>query len=452
MGYSWLNFRTAKRNLLDLFAQPHDSTGFWTDLEMGIYIKEALRTWQAAAQYHRDQDTFSTSPTVPIYDLTQTLTNGLLAQTVTDVQVYQGMLYQLMETPVEELSPNTLTEQFIPQDLIDALQRSRDQFLVESGAFLTQVSLGPGAPTNGRVTLADSVIDIRRATWRPTGGSFRFLHRSDEWTAGAYIPRWQSTPGTPSTYSFYTAPSVGLTLIPVPSTAGTLQLLTASTGPALSNPPTPLPAGTVLGIPDDWAWVVKWKALADVLSRSGEATDSNRTQYCQKMWETGTGLARMADSVKQVAFGSSIMNLLTFDELDSYNPGWMNTPGTPTTVALGGLNLVGLSPVPNAVITITIDVVQNMPIPVLDTDFIQVGREVWDTVLKFAFHLGMFKVGGQEWEETFPMAEELFTRAMEFRERDAAEALDLAWLSSRLARQQPPEKIFGAQSKALVTA
>jgi hypothetical protein len=68
-----------------------------------------------------------------------------------------------------------------------------------------------------------------------------------------------------------------------------LDLITVDQGAALT-------AGvpTILGVPDDWAWVVKFGALADVLSLDGLAADPARAAYAKARWEQGVQQARTA--------------------------------------------------------------------------------------------------------------------------------------------------------------
>jgi hypothetical protein len=94
------------------------------------------------------------------------------------------------------------------------------------------------------------------------------------------------------------------------------------------------------------------------------------------------------------------LHIDSLSALDSFNAGWENLQGVPWISGWVGRNLLALSPVPNGVYSISVDSVRNMPVPVVDGDYLQVGREYVDTILDYAQHLASFKMGGQEFQNT----------------------------------------------------
>ena len=44
---------------------------------------------------------------------------------------------------------------------------------------------------------------------------------------------------------------------------------------------------TLLNLPNNWGWLAKWGALADLLGRESETTDRQRADYCLKRYQQG---------------------------------------------------------------------------------------------------------------------------------------------------------------------
>jgi hypothetical protein len=140
---------------------------------------------------------------------------------------------------------------------------------------------------------------------------------------------------------------------------------------------------------------VKWGTLADLLAQDGEATDANRAQYCEQRFQEALDFARQSAVVLQVQLNGVATEPVTLADLDVFMPGWQLTAGPPTAIAIAGMNLIALGPVPDAFgpYSATFDLVQNFPVPVLDNDWLQVSNDVIDVLLDYAQHLSLFKEG-----------------------------------------------------------
>ena len=154
LSYSWLTFAQARTELAARLSDPNKT--FWVDAELGIYIVEALRTWNSLAQFYKDRDSFSTAANTQWYDLTSVLALGLRSYNVTDLQLLTEIEYQLIEPPTG--ATWTGSEMFTVQDILTALQRRRDQFLNETGTVITRSTQGVSAPTEGRVSLGQGIM------------------------------------------------------------------------------------------------------------------------------------------------------------------------------------------------------------------------------------------------------------------------------------------------------
>ena len=95
--YNWATFMFAKSELARRLYDPGET--FWTDTELGIYIQESLRTWNALTGYWRGDFTFPSRQGVTWYDLTDAtnLPNTLRPFTLHDTDLYTQLQYHLLE-------------------------------------------------------------------------------------------------------------------------------------------------------------------------------------------------------------------------------------------------------------------------------------------------------------------------------------------------------------------
>lgn len=397
---------------------------FYVPAELTLYIQEALRTFNALAQYWRDEFLFTPTDDVQWYDLTQ-VPNTLRPYTVEDTDLYTVMEYQLLE-PVAGNYPATGTTwtgtgMFTISDLMNAVQRRRDEIYSVTGCAITKTIL-PLTPNETRTVLADNVIDVRRVAYSPApvgsafggggfgGGGFggnnlqappNVLYPDDVWGYEAFESNWTTqTPGTPSSYAMSAQPPLSFDVDVPPAVAGQYEVLTVNAGPQLT-----VGTPTLIGIPDDFAWVLKWGALADLLSKESEAKDAARAAYCNKRYQQGLALLTNAPAALAMRVNNVPVWIDAVRSADMYDTTWQGQPaGVPQRVYVAGLNLIALSPQPDdSNLSIAATVVQNAPIPVADTDFLQCGRDDYDVIIDYAQHLALFKNGGAEFTETIEL-------------------------------------------------
>ena len=364
----------------------------WVQAELFVYIREAIRTWNAWTSHFRDQASFNTVVGQAFYDLPTELST-LRPQTVTNWELVTDLQYALMEPPAAG-GTWTGTDQFTLEQLSNAIWRRRDQFLRETGAVLTRsetVYVAPAA--SGRIALDEAILQVRRAAWQPTLTTFRVpLLRADEWGANHYTPAWPSSSEPPSAYSVSVTPPLTLQLIPPGSSLdGTLDLVSVNKGATVNEL-----VSASLEIPDDWAWVVKYGALADLLGGDGLAIDPQRAAYCESRWANGVEMASAASVVLAARINGSPCTVGSLNEADTYSPTWQLVSGTPRQVLIAGQTLLASWPPPGAAggpWSITLDVVRNAPVPSVANDILQIGADIYDSILDLSQHLALFKEG-----------------------------------------------------------
>jgi len=360
----------------------------WPAAELTQYLREALRTWNAWTQFYRSQESFITAPPAVYYDL-PTVAPTTRGYTVTTWDLVADLQVALLE-PVAPGGTWTGTDQFTLDQLVTSLQRRRDQFLRETGAVLSISTTNYAAPDpSGRLDLDESISVIRSAGWLTTATGLRQpLMRTDEWAGTNYQPLWSTSPRAPFAYSVSVVPPLTLQLMPPASGAGSLDLVTISKGSIVD----PLVA-SLIGIPDDWTWVLKYGVLADLLQGDGLALDPARAAYCEQRWQQGILAARSASVVLTAQIDGLNVMLGAVADADQYSPYWSLLMGSPVKVLTTGQNLVATWPPAGGLNTITLDLVANMPVPLNPTDVLQVDQTVYDSILDLAQHLALFKEG-----------------------------------------------------------
>lgn len=428
--YSYATLATAQS---DLAARLYDSgQQFWPASELASYITEALRTWNALTSFWRAEFPITLQQGNWFYDLTM-ITGSLRSFNVKDSDLISQIEYHLLE-PQNVSYPLAWagSKQFAFSDILGALQRRRDEVLSATGCQVTRLVV---EASPGRIILPDNTIDIRRVVWfpagfvmtwdssfpitwagatftwdnPPTGGSPSTLRPADAWGKQAFdLGYTVAGEAPPQTYLQSSQPPLSFDVDRIPPFPGAYDILTVNAG----SPVTP-DQDRLLGLPDDWSWLAKWGALADLLGRESNAKDVMRAKYCIQRFNEGLGLMNQASSVLALRVNNIPMAVDAITNGDDFNINWQALPqGPPRGAYTSGLNQLILWPGPDSSpYGAVVSVVQNMPVPILAGDLVQVGRDDYDSILDEAQHLAAFKMGGQEFADTFPLHGNFIKRA-----------------------------------------
>jgi hypothetical protein len=230
------------------------------------------------------------------------------------------------------------------------------------------------------------------------------LTRDDTYAWEAFIEDvYQQESGTPAQWSVAEEPPLSFNTDVAPVDESTFSLLVLESGVQFS-PPTP----TLLGIPDDFAWLARWGALADLLGRESEATDRGRATWCQKRYEDGLKLLVATPWIMLGKINGAPADLPAFNELDNFAPEWdsSQTDLLGPWLPLAGVDTLAAPVGPGIVAT----VLGNAPFLDPTNTYVQVPRSAWDAVLSEAQFLASFKLGGSE----FKSAQQLDQQFIEF--------------------------------------
>jgi hypothetical protein len=386
----------------------------WVDAELDLYLRESLRTFGSLSAFWKERASFYTIANQAWYDL-PTMVPLQLGLTLTDRDIISQVLYHIMEPPVTDWSTWPGTEQFTLNDLQKSLQQRRDQFLTETGLLATQTTLPFVYPAHiGRVALNDNMIAIRRISWIDPDGYHHILWRDDDYSWQTYNQYSTVDQGVPLSYSVLSTQPLEVQLYPNPNTSGFLDIITVNTG----SPLTTATSASILGIPDDLCWILKWGLLADILGKNGPATDPYRAKFCEQRYQQGieiaTQMALLHGGIKWEINGNGVLPM-PISTLDAYDRKWQDKIGTPKSCALENFNLFALSPVPSTNKTsVSVDIARKSPMPDSDIDYLQIGREQIDALLDYAHHLASFKEGGEEFSMTERQSDNFLLQALNF--------------------------------------
>ena len=458
--YNWL---TLNAGIAQLAARLVDSKNvFWTSAECQLYITRALQQynlltncWKADFQYNSQN----------LWNSLGTLAGSPRLRTATDAQSYTMMQYKLLEPP-SGAAAWTGTSQFSLYDLQNALQNRRNEMLQTTACNDVLVQNIALTPNTRRTYLPDTTLDVPRVRYlalqtSPTAtgsigsnlitvtnaaniaigqlvsgtgialwaivtgivglnvslslpnigvvsGVIQFftpttLYRDDTVALEWYeAPLYQLPAGTPQTFQLSSQPPLSFDVDITPNQAGVYEAIILQSGPTFAPP-----AVTLLGIPNDWAWILEYGALADLLGRETEATDRERSNYCLKRYQDGLNLIQKTPWIMLGNVNGEACHVGSLSASDRYSVGWDQTPSSfGPSIVTAGIDFLA-APVGSSV---GVTVLGNAPILDATGTYLQVSRDQWDTVLDLAQAFACFKMGGQDWKEALALE----ARAIQF--------------------------------------
>lgn len=400
-AYNYATYLQARQALALRLTDPANQ--FWPDAELKLLIIESLRTWNALTAAFVKEAAFTVKAASSPWLFVPSLTNSPRPYTVQDSDIYTLIQYHLIE-PATGAGTWSGTPQFSLSDLTQAYQRRQDELVQLTACNLVQLAPLGVVPNTRRTLLPDTVLEVRRARYIPGNNPPSPPHtlwREDPYTFSVFTPGFAQTPHIPHNYSLTNQPPLSLDTDFPPNIPGTLDLLAIQS----TTPPAP-PASVNLAIPDDWSWVLKWGILADILNKDSESQDLPRAQYCLARYTEGITLMQRLPWLLGAQFDGIPVGIAGVQDQDQYDNGWESRAGVVrNAVVVAGTDLISVCPRPTGatLLGLTLQLVQNAPIPVADSDPVQVSRDTLDIILDYAEHLASFQMGGQEFAATVPL-------------------------------------------------
>lgn len=208
---------------------------------------------------------------------------------VTDQYVLNDLVYKLLENGSANAAfPSLLTTMFDAPQLVNTLNRVQQDFMLATGMIITRTPI-PAQTGKALYDLPVNSIRPRRLTWTGTDLMTRVLTQADTWELdNGDLTSWQQSRGVPIAWQENQLQQQQVGIAPLPNTSGSIGLLYIALATTLTG------LGITFTVPDDWTPYIMYGALADLLGSDGESYDPARAEYCQKRYDEGIELARLA--------------------------------------------------------------------------------------------------------------------------------------------------------------
>lgn len=245
---------------------------------------------------------------------------------ITDTYIANDVVYRVLENgqaPADFVLNPMLTRMFSKTEIVDAMNRVQQQFLLMTGAIVTRTTITGETGKNQYDLPADS-IRPRRLTWADASDTYTTLaipnlllesgddlilendeglgleqddtitHRrikaltqTDTWDLDNGANNWPSDRDIPIAWHETTQPQQMVGVGKMPLNDGTIGLLYVALAATLTG------LGVNLTIPDDWTPYITWGVLSELLSSDGESFDPVRAKYCDRRFQEGVELANV---------------------------------------------------------------------------------------------------------------------------------------------------------------
>lgn len=423
-AYTHTTFGQAKARLAGLLGDPTKT--FYTDEELGRYIAEALRFWGLTAQYWRQGTTLTLVPNQAFYDIQQLvdplMTLGSMYQPhtfrVTDRELINDLNWTLMEPQITDWNAGWAgSEQFEFDTIVELLEKSREDILRQTACIVTEAQF-PVIPGEQRVMMAEtdqdvSVGTILRASFQPAESPHIYpLYAIDYYSAQSTVDTatWPAV-GRPKAYTLNNAPLHCMDLWPKPQEGGILRVYSQRIN--IPRDLIPQSAPTFLSIPNDAAWIVKYRMLDDLVGSDGIGKAPELAEYARQRWQQGVDILSLYGSFIWAELGGRRLTISSQFQLDAQRPMWQSTIGTPRSIQQLSWNLISVYPVPDQEYIVSLDAVVSAPIPMNDEDYLNIGPQYIQAIYDYAQHLAMMKIQGAEFSATFSLYQDCVKAAIE---------------------------------------
>lgn len=364
----------------------------WTDNELDLILNETLHTLGAFG-YFRDRGTFNTINGQRFYDLTSVLKNGsqenILDLSLTFGDIVNKICYDLLEIKDDV---NTF-DIFTQAQILEVLDRKVDEFKLQTGLILSEEEF---TVSGNRIDLGNDILDFIRVAFKDISDDdsskwkYYKLFKEDEEDLNGWVSNFNlGVQRRPKSYSRVLNTQNIINLYPPFENTGKLHLITIkSRDKALT-----LSTTTLLGIPNNLAFYLKYGVLEDLLRFDTPIKDIYRANYCRQRWHEGLIIAKNYNSVINGEINGQNRTVSTIEDLDGFEANWQNNSGKVSRIALAGYNLLAINKLPMEGTSITLDTISNAILSVNDSSYLQIKAEHVELLLNYCYHLAFFKEG-----------------------------------------------------------
>jgi hypothetical protein len=202
-----------------------------------------------------------------------------------DQQVLEELQYAVHEPP--DLGATWPCDLWTREEVVAYVNQRQNRFLKETHLLVAVVGIAVGVGAT-RVALPANWVRTVRLVWRGGDGAVKEVPRADTFETDYGIPAWNAAPlAWPQAFMEFETPTLEMQITPT-TVAGELELDYV----ALAAPFGPTP-GALLTLPDDFSYVVKYGALAEMFGKDGRALDPARAGYCDMRYSLAIDTARL---------------------------------------------------------------------------------------------------------------------------------------------------------------
>jgi hypothetical protein len=355
--------------------EPPTAAGTWTGT-----TQFALSDLQNALQIRRDevlQITACNDFLLQNIPLTPNTRRTYLPDTVLDCTRVRYLALETSPTATGLIGANSITVSSAPNIAAGLLVYGTGIAPWATVSSINGNTVNLSLPNTGAVT---GVVQF----YQPTT-----LYRDDtvalEWYES---PLYQLPSGTPQTFQLSSEPPLAFDVDITPNQAGVYEAIVSQSGPVF-NPP----AATLLGVPNDFAGVLEFGALADLFNRESEAKDEQRASYFAQRYLDYLKVIQNTPWIMLANINGVACSVDSLEATDRYDCDWSNNPSSfGPSVITAGIDFIA-SPVGQSC---GVTVLGSAPILDPSGVYLQVSRDTWQQILDEAQYLACVKMGGAD--------------------------------------------------------
>jgi len=256
-----------------------------------------------------------------------------------------------------------------------------------------------------------------------------------------FSPDFPQESGDPMAWGILGSPPQAITFDTLANQPNSLDILAILGGSTVSSP-------SPLLIPDDWAWVMKWGMISDLLSKEAESNDRMRASYAEQRFQEGIRLMMELPWLMQARIDNVPCDSPAVEEMDQYDLGWESRSDAQMGIVRGGIDLFAVSPKPSGNVSVSLSLVGSAPVPVADGDYVQLPRENINAILDEAEHLAQFRHGGQEFLHSIPLHQNFIQAAMDSNRRVRESGIFATTLRPPVSRQSEVDPRYALKEQS----
>jgi hypothetical protein len=203
---------------------------------------------------------------------------------ISDQQILEELQYVVHEPP--DQGATWPCDLWTRAEVVEYLNQRQQRFLKETHLLVSTATLPVGVGDT-QIALPADWIRTRRVVWDGSDGVVKEVPRADSFETDYGVSTNAVPQDSPQVYSEFEGPTLTMGITPT-VISGTLQLDYVAGAALFTSTP-----GALLTLPDDFVYVEKYGALAEMFGKDGRANDPARAEYCEMRYALAIDTARL---------------------------------------------------------------------------------------------------------------------------------------------------------------